>query len=56
MRNMLAKKISLPKKNEKKFFKKPIKIIKKINLTKFKKIASFSLHKTIDSFKASRNR
>ena len=38
---MLAKKISLPKKNEKKFFKKPIKIIKKINLTNLKNCIFF---------------
>ena len=37
--------------NAEKVIKKPLKILQKINLNKFKKITSFSLNKTFNNFK-----
>ena len=37
--------------HKKEIFEKPLKVLKKINLDKFKKITSFSLNRTFDNFK-----
>ena len=41
----------LKKINKKEILEKPLKVFKKINFNKFKKITTFSLNKTIDNFK-----
>ena len=58
MKNQLKKElkkinVNLNKQN---LIKEPLKILKNINLDRFKKITSFSLNKTIEKFKESRRR
>jgi len=42
--------------NSQNLIKKPLKILQKINLGKFKKITSFSLNETIEKFKETRKK
>ena len=51
MKNTLGNKINKIKLNQAKIIKKPLKILKKINLDKFQKIKSFSLNETFNNFK-----
>ena len=53
MRNINNKKVNKVNLNliQKHLIKKPLRILKKINIDKFKKITSFSLNKTFDNFK-----
>ena len=51
MKNILGNKINKIKLNQSKIIKKPLKILKKINLDKFQKIKSFSLNETFNNFK-----
>ena len=51
MKNQLKIKLKKLNIDSKSLFKSPIKILKKINLDKFKKIKSFSLAKKYKDFK-----
>ena len=58
MKNQLKKELKKININfdNKNLIKKPLKILKKINFDKFKKITSFSLNKTIKKFKETRKK
>ena len=51
MKNRIVKKLKRVKEDKKEILKEPLKVLKKIDLNKFKKITSFSLNKTFDNFK-----
>ena len=51
MKNSSVNKLKKIKLNKREILKKPLKVLKKINLNSFKKITSFSLNKTFDDFK-----
>ena len=51
MKNSSVIKLKKIKIDKKKILEKPLKVFKKINFSKFKKITSFSLNKTLDNFK-----
>ena len=51
MKNSSVIKLKKIKINKKKILEKPLKVFKKINFSKFKKITSFSLNKTLGNFK-----
>ena len=51
MKNQLKKKLKKINIDSKNLFKSPLKILKKINLDKFKKIKSFSLIEKYKDFK-----
>ena len=51
MKNQLKKELKKINIDSQSLFKNPLKILKKINLDKFKKITSFSLTKKYEDFK-----
>ena len=53
MKNIINKKLDKINLNliQKHIIKKPLKVLRKININKIKKLTSFSLNKTFDNFK-----